>query len=365
MSAVTNTISSFLLVVSLLAASGPLAGPMLNMIRVFKLVYSLRLINVYFGNILEAFLSGLSKGFGNLADADDKAIFYFTNTRGKLTVYDIGVLSNYYLYMKYLMIFMTRVLGIISDHFKRKIRKAHTLDQKHLMMVNLVEMIRTSIFFSSVYDVALYSVHELLHHDLSIQQSSLARMSYISALAVFLLATFELMTSFEVLRNFNVAKYEKIIADKAKVEKSISDQTLKLEERWKYVKKIDNFERNFGYIYGMNQMFFLTGLDVPKVPTMLLRGVKYFSMMKIVVFSILINCLQTTPRIQITIIVLIQLVYTVYVVWTCLVRRIYSSIFFALVEFMSEVSILFFLLIGAIIKYVGRDRMDVGYSTMI
>ena len=60
MSAVTNTISSFLLVVSLLASSGPLAGPMLNMIRVFKLVYSLRLINVYFGNILEAFLSALS-----------------------------------------------------------------------------------------------------------------------------------------------------------------------------------------------------------------------------------------------------------------------------------------------------------------
>ena len=71
MSGVTNTISSFLLVVSLLASSGAMAGPILNMIKVFKLVYNLRLINVYFGNILEAFLSALSEGFGNTAKSDD------------------------------------------------------------------------------------------------------------------------------------------------------------------------------------------------------------------------------------------------------------------------------------------------------
>jgi hypothetical protein len=124
MSAITNTISGFLLAVSLLSSSGPLAGPMLNMIKVFKLVYSLRLINVYFGNILEAFLSALSEGFGSTAKSDDNSLYYFTNTRGKLSQYNIGVLSNYYLNMKYLFIFLTRIFGILSDHFKRKIRRA-------------------------------------------------------------------------------------------------------------------------------------------------------------------------------------------------------------------------------------------------
>ena len=365
MSAVTNTISSFLLVVSLLASSGPLAGPMLNMIKVFKLVYSLRLINVYFGNILEAFLSALSQGFGNIADADDKSIFYFTKTRGKLTVYDIGVLSNYYLYLKYLMIFFTRLFGLMSDHFKRKIKRAQSLDYSHLVIINIIEMLRTSIFYSSVYDVALYTVHELLHHDLTLNQSSLARVSYVTAFGVFILTTYELINALEILRNFKVNKLNKILRHKETMDKQIFDANLPIQERWNLIQKRDTFNRNFNYVYGMNKMFFLTGIELGKVGSFILRGVKFFSVLKIIIFSILINCLQTTPRIQISLILLIQLVYTGFVIWTGLVKKIYTSFFFTLIEFASEISILVFLLIGAIIKYVGRDNLNQGFSTMI
>lgn len=169
MSAITNTISGFLLVVSLLASSGAMAGPILNMIKVFKLVYNLRLINVYFGNILEAFLSALSEGFGNSAKSNDLQTIYFTKSRGKLTVYNIGVLSNYYMHVSYIMILITRILGFMSEHFKKKIRTAAVLEYSHLLVVDLIEMVRTSIFYSTIYDIALYSVHELLHHDLTVQ----------------------------------------------------------------------------------------------------------------------------------------------------------------------------------------------------
>lgn len=168
MSAVTNTISGFLLVVSLLASSGAMAGPVLNMIKVFKLVYNLRLINVYFGNILEAFLSALSEGFGNSAKGNDLQTPYFTKTRGKLTVYNIGVLSNYYMHITYLLILISRILGFMSEHFKKKIRTAKVLEYSHLLVVDLIEMVRTSIFYSAIYDISLYSVHELLHHDMTI-----------------------------------------------------------------------------------------------------------------------------------------------------------------------------------------------------
>ena len=168
MSAVTSTISGFLLVVSLLASSGALAGPMLNMIKVFKLVYSLRLINVYFGNILEAFLTALSEGFGNKAKTSNLSLIYFTQTRGKLTAFEVGVLSNDYMNVTYLLIFFTRLFGMISTHFKSKIKRAKDLSYGHLIIVDVLEMFRTSIFYSSVYDIALYSVHELLHHDLKI-----------------------------------------------------------------------------------------------------------------------------------------------------------------------------------------------------
>lgn len=168
LSSVTSTISGFLLVVSLLASSGALAGPMLNMIKVFKLVYSLRLINVYFGNILEAFLVALSEGFGSKAKPSNSSMIFFTSTRGKLTVFEIGVLTNEYMHFSYLLILFTRLFGIISAHFKSKIKRAKDLSYGHLILVDVLEMFRTSIFYSSVYDIALYSVHELLHHDLTI-----------------------------------------------------------------------------------------------------------------------------------------------------------------------------------------------------
>lgn len=76
----------------------------------------------------------------------------------------------------------------------------------------------------------------------------------------------------------------------------------------------DKFHKNFSYVYGMNQMFFLTGIELEKVESFLLRGVKYFSVIKIVLFSLLINCLQTSPTLQISLILLIQLLYTGYVV---------------------------------------------------
>lgn len=169
MSAITGTISSFLLVVSLLSSSGAMAGPLLNMIKVFKLVYSLRLINVYFGNILEAFLAALSEGFGNKAEPTNQALMFFVNTRGKLSTYKISVITNDYMHMKYLMIMFTRLLGFIGAHFKRKVKRAKNIEYMHLIMINLIDMIRTSIFYSSIYDIAIYTVHELLHHDLNMQ----------------------------------------------------------------------------------------------------------------------------------------------------------------------------------------------------
>ena len=102
-SPIVYLITQFLKVVSILVASGT-AGPLLSMIKVFKMVYNLRLINVYFGNILEAFLQALSKGFGSNNLSTDLASFYFTKHRGKLSNFKISVLSNDHMYLSYLLI---------------------------------------------------------------------------------------------------------------------------------------------------------------------------------------------------------------------------------------------------------------------
>lgn len=169
LSAITGTLSNFLLVVSLLSSTGAIAGPLLGMIKVFKLVYSLRLINVYFGNILEAFLSSLSEGFGNKALPGTKAEPYSVNTRGKLSLYNIGVITNDYLHIPYLMLILTRLLGVLTSHFKKKIKRAKMLSYSHLIIINVLDIFKTSIFYSSIYDIGIYTVHELLHHDLYIK----------------------------------------------------------------------------------------------------------------------------------------------------------------------------------------------------
>jgi hypothetical protein len=97
-------------------------------------------------------------------------------------------------------------------------------------------MLRTSIFYSSVYDVALYAVHELLHHNLTLPHSSLAKVSYLTAFTVFVLASYELLRSFETLKNFDVRKLDKIMKFKDEAEKKIFDMDLDIKKRFESLK---------------------------------------------------------------------------------------------------------------------------------
>ena len=357
-------ITQFLMVVSILVASGT-AGPLLSMIKVFKMVYNLRLINVYFGNILEAFLQALSKGFGSNNLSTDLASFYFTKHRGKLSNFKISVLSNDHMYLSYLLIMFSQLLSIIGAVFKSKVKRAKRLDYGHLIMINVLDMVKTSIFYSSVYDVALFTVHELLHHDITIEQSSMAKVSYLFSVIVFLLTSFELVIAFHSLYTLRVGKLLKAIKLNEKIDKNMRDTEVDLKQRWKMTKAKERYQKEYNYIFGTSKMFFLVGIDLKKTNNFILRAIKMFSVFKTIFFSLIINSVQMMPGAQITIIMSIQFVYLVYIFWAVFKKKIFSNFFFGLVEIMSEVSILAFLLIGTLITYMGREAMSVGFSSMI
>jgi Na+-transporting methylmalonyl-CoA/oxaloacetate decarboxylase beta subunit len=88
-------------------------------------------------------------------------------------------------------------------------------------MINVLDMVKTSIFYSSVYDVALFTVHQLLHHDLTIEQTSMAKVSYLFSVIVFLLASFELVNAFHSLYSFTVGKLLKAIKLVEKIDKTM------------------------------------------------------------------------------------------------------------------------------------------------
>ena len=62
---------------------------------------------------------------------------------------------------------------------------------------------------------------------------------------------------------------------------------------------------------------------------------------------------------------LIQVAYSIYIVWAGLFKRIFLNCLFAIVEFISEIAILFFLSIGCLITYAGRENINQKTSTLI
>ena len=269
------------------------------------------------------------------------------------------------MHITYLLVLISRILGFMSEHFKKKIRTAAVLEYSHLLVVDIIEMVRTSIFYSAIYDIALYSVHELLHHDLTIPQQSLAKSSYAVALGVRAIAIMELHVSYNTLKNFDVEKFLKENEKKKETDKIISDEKVDIKTRYDAMLQRDEFEKQFNYVFGMSLMFFIAGLETTRMKPFALRAVKYWSIMKIVVFFLLINTLQTMPILQVTAILIIQLVYSIYIVWAGLVKRIFLNFIFALVEFISELAILFFVGIGCLLTYVGKENLNQNTSTLI
>lgn len=64
-------------------------------------------------------------------------------------------------------------------------------------------------------------------------------------------------------------------------------------------------------------------------------------------------------------ILLIQIWYTIYIIWVAFFKKIYKNIFFSIVEILSELSILVFLVIGTMITFIGREGMSSSTSTNI
>lgn len=108
------------------------------------------------------------------------------------------------------MILFSRLFSIVVDLFKIKIKRAKELEYHHLVWIRIFDMIKTSILYSSVYDIAIYTVHELIHHDLYVNQSSLAKISYMLSFIVFLVTSFDMVRVFLVIKNFEVKKLLKV-----------------------------------------------------------------------------------------------------------------------------------------------------------
>lgn len=266
------------------------------MVKVFKLVYSLKLINVYFGNILEAFMESIGGVFDKRPPISQNSEIYSVKFRGKLTYSRISTLSNDYLYLKYVLVLFTGLLSITEFLFKLKISRAKFINHNHLIYLNLVDTIKTTIFYSVVYDIGIYTVHELLHHDLYISNSGSAKVSYLISCVAFLYACMVLISSYYSLRKISLQKLVDCDNIKQKIEKSIlNDKEMTQKVRMFMAKDI--YAKEYSYCFGTSRIFFLTGLNFYRIDNYMLKTIKLNSVVKVIIFSILINCLQILPKV--------------------------------------------------------------------
>ncbi len=85
----------------------------------------------------------------------------------------------------------------------------------------------------------------------------------------------------------------------------IKEESMDLKTRWKMTIMITKFEKEFHYVFGSSQMFFMSNLNLNNASSFKVRAINYFSMLKSLVFSVLINSLQIMPKGQVTLILLI------------------------------------------------------------
>ena len=86
--------------------------------------------------------------------------------------------------------------------------------------VKFVDSLITTVLLSSIFDLTLYCVHELLHHSLLVKQTSLANISYVQSALCLLLIVAEVLMIFQDLRLLDVSsveKFEKEIEDRRKM----------------------------------------------------------------------------------------------------------------------------------------------------
>lgn len=236
---------------------------------------------------------------------------------------------------------------------------------------------RTTVFLSSLNDLILLSCHEILHHDLNIEQSSTARLSYYSALFTFTMCCIEIL---RIRNRLNEFQGEKFLMLKKKIlefdyEGKIEKEELKflrkkkeskeiIEEKEKKIEsieeEIDLCERRVAYNFDTITLTMIEGIE----EKFLLKKDKrifyrYFQILKIFITEILISSLQIFPKAQIFLISVTQFIFLIYTIKVVLCRGIFKSFLWSLVIIIDEICVMGFLYLVSLMEFYQREEFSV------
>ena len=196
---VVQTVSSVMSVLAIASTSG-LGAPLLKILRIFKLISRLRLINVFFGSYLEMFLQAA----GNLYALGGDKITLETaklqpNSRGKLDMYRVSVLSADVMAVKYAVYFLSLVVRVYRTKIRRYAWRRGQLGVLDAILDSIGERCKTMLLLMVGIDIFFYSLRCASHMDRSVSLNFIATASLLLSMVTVIMFAVE----FAMLLQFN------------------------------------------------------------------------------------------------------------------------------------------------------------------
>lgn len=295
---------------------------------------------------------------------------YFAKTRGKLTEHKLPIFSSFVLYDKmfaYLVNFfyistitfsqLLKLFSISSKRLKANVKNPDNLSILDFYFVGIVDSISTILILSSIYDFTLYCGHELLHHDMSLNQTSLTSSSYYQAILCFILLSIEIINMYSGIKYLRVKTIEKYESKVAELKKQMLEPKMSEQNKLKIKARLLYYKRRYTYKMGSMMIYFTRGIKPHHLRKLSGRYYRFVLMLKYTLFEVLIVSLQALPLLQLSLLLLVQIVTILIITHGFLIDKIYTHKLYGFSDLLTEFTILFYFIIGIISRIQG-DNVD-------
>lgn len=274
-----------------------------------------------------------------------------------------------------------KILEILEFKLKSKVKDASILTSLDFKFIKFMDFLKSMIFLSSMGDIILYTAHELLHHDLKIEQTSSASLSLFFAFFMFNVCMIEFFKIFQSLRKINLKEFLKFKRELLRTEKDLKMLELKIKKfrrcqiggekemklKVKFMDEMEEiktqkefFEKNFLFRFGSISSTLVEGIKLEHLdPSSFSIYYRFLKIVKIAIFEILIVSLQSSPKFQISLITLTQLYFFINTVFQVIWKKIFENGLWSIVEIFDEFTISFFLVVSFLMEFYQRDEFSV------
>jgi hypothetical protein len=372
-SGLVDTISNSVTILSGLSliASSPIMSPLIRFLKTFKLISRLKLINIFFGAYLEFVLNLAGRMFELGNDHQSLSMKRFNMlTRGKLTKFKITPISVDAIWTKYALYFFIVSLRLYQALLRKYQKKRKNFSSEDQIADRIADESRIIIFTMVVIDISFYSFHCLSHMSLDIHQTRDSVLSYILSVISIIMVTADVLLLFQMNTEMTM---EKLLYDR----EAQAQVALKNIARKKRIDARDSNSKEVGGPIPRKMTFVMENLETDEFDQKKPRevssysAVKFFaedikiekmdigryfntiSMVKLLIVEPFYVTLQMFPGIQILCLVTLQSVYFIYFCRLAFKHKVFLSWLNVSQVFLSEVSMLVFLLVGAIFQVGG------------